>query len=171
MLDDAIKAPLHIHNRSSERQRLEGDQTIQCWATPRAIRSAISPSKSHLHNPEEHRGAQWKVGTQIKDLSILSGPLPGEPSTPLSRHEAHHDESRGAALQFQTKGCVGRCWLGVGHSGLRGKAVLDHTGLLMGCLGDLEVNKCGGKIEGQEDNRGQLHINSSSDHCSISVKR
>lgn len=121
--------------------------------------------------PAQPRGAQGCTMEGGNPNQGLVQATPWRAINLIVLDETHRDESWGAALQFQTKECVGQCWLGVGHNGLRGKAVLDHTGLLMGCLGNLEVNKCGGKIEGQEDNRGQLHVNSSSDHCSISVKR
>ena len=67
--------------------------------------------------------------------------VPAKLSAPLSGHETHYNESsRFLWITFWTKG--GRVWGGVEvaargwtHYGMQGKAIWDHTGLTMGCLG------------------------------------
>lgn len=66
-VDYVVKATLHMHKGAPRRQH-KRDQVTQGWATPKPIRGCSSPSKSHLHNTEEHRTAQQKLGAQIHNF-------------------------------------------------------------------------------------------------------
>lgn len=117
-----------------------GTQIIVCWATPKPITEAISPSKAHLHKPRGMLRCPMEVGNQTKDsqgVSTLSRPIL---ELSLETHQPYCPDNTPTAMITETSSLdhpseQGDCCQGMGHNpGCTGKAVQDATGLLLGCL-------------------------------------
>lgn len=148
MLDYVVKATLHMH-KGAQRQQHKEDQITHGWATPKPIRGSNSPSKSHLHNTEEHSIAQWKAGAQIHSFwgtNFLSRTLPEEP--PGVKPIPVTGSSSWDHLWYYGK--LGNSWLG--HNGMQeeGHFGSHRTICRMFRGGDDLIWRSVGKIEGQE---------------------
>lgn len=148
-----MKAALHTHRHSG------GAQIRPCWVTPRPITGVIIPSKVHLYKAGGERDSKWenqsRTPKEPPPCPVTSHDYPSRVSALLFRCKTHHHEWPGETLwiTFQTNKT---CRLKVGHiMGCSGKAVADHTGLIMGflreesnmgqgrCLADLRRKKSG----------------------------